>query len=122
MAADLIVLLHFLYVVFVVAGGLLAVRWRWVVWLHVPAVAWGVLIEYTGWICPLTPLEHQLRATRGRASYEGDFIARYMLPLLYPDGLTRRDQIILGTFALAINLAVYGVILLKGRSAAGKDI
>ena len=83
--ADLIVLLHFAFVVFVVLGGLLALRWPRVVWLHVPAVIWGALVEFTGWICPLTPLENRLRRASGEASYQGDFIAHYILPALYPE-------------------------------------
>lgn len=121
MIADLIVLLHFAFVVFVVLGGLLALRWPRVVWLHVPAVIWGALVEFTGWICPLTPLENRLRAAAGESGYEGDFIARYILPALYPNGLTRNDQLMLGGIALAINVAIYTVVITrKGRRARGK--
>ena len=83
--ADLIVLVHFVFVIFVVLGGLLALRWPRIVWLHVPAVIWGALVEFTGWICPLTPLENRLRRASGEASYQGDFIAHYILPALYPE-------------------------------------
>jgi Protein of Unknown function (DUF2784) len=119
--ADLIVVIHFLFVLFVVFGGLLALRWPRVVWLHIPAVIWGVLIEFAGWICPLTPLENRLRRS-GEAGYQGDFIARYILPVLYPDGLTRRDQVFLGGMALVINLAVYLWIFVKGRRSHTNDI
>ena len=121
MIADLIVLLHFAFVVFVVLGGLLALRWPRVVWLHVPAVIWGALVEFTGWICPLTPLENRLRAAAGESGYEGDFIAHYILPALYPNGLTRNDQLMLGGIALALNVAIYTVVITrKGRRARGK--
>lgn len=118
MIADLIVLVHFLFVLFVVFGGLLALRWHRMAWLHVPAVVWGVLIEYFGWICPLTPLENRLRQQQNGGSYEGDFIAHYILPALYPDGLTRRDQVLLGTIALVFNATVYGFVLLRRRRSS----
>ena len=78
------------------SAALLALRWPRVIWLHVPAVIWGALIEFTGWICPLTPLENRLRRASGEAGYQGDFIAHYILPVLYPNGLTRTDQLVLG--------------------------
>ncbi len=120
--ADVIVLLHFTFVVFVVLGGLLALRWPRIIWLHVPAVIWGALVEFTGWICPLTPLENRLRQAGGGASYEGDFIARYILPALYPDGLTRRDQLVLGGLAILVNIVIYTLVLLRYRRWAPKDI
>jgi hypothetical protein len=115
--ADLVVLLHALFVVFVVAGGLLVWRWRWVAWLHVPAAAWGAAIELGGWVCPLTPLENHFRARAGLAGYRGGFIEHYLLPALYPEGLTALKQIALGALVVGINLLVYGVLvrrLLKG--------
>jgi hypothetical protein len=120
--ADLIVALHFAFVVFVALGGLLVLRWPRVAWLHVPAVIWGALIEFTGWICPLTPLENRLRRASGQEGYEGDFIARYILPALYPNGLTRRDQLMLGGMALAINLAIYTLVFIRHRRSPAKDI
>jgi hypothetical protein len=117
--ANLIVLVHFAFVVFVVLGGLLALRWPRVVWLHVPAVIWGALVEFTGWICPLTPLENRLRAAAGESSYEGDFIAHYILPALYPNGLTRSDQLMLGGLALGINVAIYAVVIVRHRKGQG---
>lgn len=122
MAADFIVLLHVAFVAFVVLGGLLGLRWPRIIWLHVPAVIWGALVEFTGWICPLTPLENRLRRAGGEASYQGDFIAHYILPALYPDGLTRRDQLVLGGIALAVNVAIYALVLVRHRRAAAKDI
>jgi hypothetical protein len=120
--ADIIVFVHFAFVIFVVLGGLLAFRWPRVVWLHAPAAIWGVLIEFSGRICPLTPLENRLRHQQGQRAYEGDFIARYILPTLYPEGLTRTDQLLLGTAALAINIAIYAAIFLRHRRSTAKDI
>jgi hypothetical protein len=105
--ADTLLLLHFAFVAFVLFGGLLLLRWRRLVWLHLPAALWGVAIMFGGWICPLTPLENRLRRLSGGAGLEGGFIEHYMLPLIYPEGLTRGLQVLLGVLALAFNLAVY---------------
>lgn len=106
-AAAVVVLVHVLFVAFVVLGGLIVLRWPRVMWLHLPAAAWGVFIEYAGWICPLTPLENALRERAGLAAYSGDFIGEHVLPLLYPEPLTRTTEVWLGTLALAINAIVY---------------
>ncbi|WP_316151839.1 DUF2784 domain-containing protein [Cupriavidus sp. BIC8F] len=107
--ADLVVIVHGLFILFVVAGGLLVLRWPRVAWLHLPAAAWGVLIEWSGWICPLTPLENTLRQAAGQAGYSGGFVERYLLPLIYPAGLTPAVQLWLGAVVLAVNLAVYAL-------------
>jgi hypothetical protein len=106
--ADVVVGLHFIFVLFVVLGGLLVLRWPWVAYLHIPAAIWGTAIEFAGWICPLTPLEHWLRRQAGDAAYSGGFIEHYILPLLYPSALTREIQLLLGFLVIAVNLAVYG--------------
>jgi hypothetical protein len=106
--ADLIVLVHVAFVVFAVLGGLLAARWRRVVWIHPLAVFWAAIVEFFGWVCPLTPLENWFRRRAGEAGYPSDFIAHYILPVLYPDELTREAQIVLGAFVLLINLIIYG--------------
>lgn len=111
--ADLVVVLHFAFVVFALFGGLLVLRWRWLVWVHVPAAAWAVLIEFAGWYCPLTPLENYLRRLGGEAGYAGGFVEHYIMPVLYPAGLTRGVQIALGIFALTLNLAIYGFLILR---------
>jgi len=111
--ADLILVVHFAFVLFVVLGGLLVLRWRWIAFLHIPAAIWGVLIEYTGGICPLTPLENALRRSGGEAGYSGGFIQHYIQPLLYPAGLTRGTQMVLGSLALAVNLTAYGVVIAR---------
>jgi len=116
--ADLVLVVHLAFVLFVVLGGLLALQWPRVAWLHLPAAIWGVLIEYMGWICPLTPMENSLRMRGGEAGYSGGFIQHYLQPLLYPAGLTRSTQIALGSIALILNLAVYGTVIsrLRGRA------
>ena len=116
LAADVVVVVHALFVVFVVAGGLTLLRWPRLVWAHLPAAIWGALIEFTGVICPLTPFEKWLRVKAGEAAYEGGFIQHYLLPILYPPGLTRRTQIVLGALVVAINLLVYGYVLRRWMS------
>ena len=107
--ADLVVILHCLFVFFAVLGGLLVFRRRRWAWFHIPAFLWAGFIELTGGICPLTPLENSLRTLGGAATYRGDFIDRYLFPLLYPEGLTREIQIALGVFVLLLNMGIYGV-------------
>jgi hypothetical protein len=114
--ADLVVGVHALFVVFVVAGGLLVLRWPWVAAAHLPAVVWGTLIELRGWICPLTPLENSLRASAGQAGYAGGFIEHYLLPVLYPAGLTGGIQLVLGALVIAVNAVVYAMLLRRWRS------
>jgi uncharacterized protein DUF2784 len=111
MGADAVVVLHFCFVLFVLLGGLLVLRWPWLIWAHVPAAIWGIVIEFGGWICPLTPLENHWRQRGGSAGYHGDFVEHYILPVLYPAGLTRNWQLALGAIALAANALVYGFIL-----------
>lgn len=105
--ADLVLLLHFAFVVFVVAGALLVLRWPRVAWVHLPCAAWGAFVEFAGWICPLTPLEIRLRRLAGEAGYEGGFIENYVLPMLYPDELTRGVQVTLGLMVIVVNAAIY---------------
>lgn len=107
--ADLVVVAHALFIVFVVAGGLLVLRWPHAAWVHLPAAVWGVLIEWAGWICPLTPLENSLRRAAGQAGYSGGFVERYLLPLIYPAGLTPTVQLWLGLVVLAVNVAIYAL-------------
>ena len=109
--ADLVVFVHFLFVLFSVLGALLVIRWRKIMWLHVPAACWAAAIEFSGKICPLTPLENWLRLRGGETAYSGDFIGQYLLWLLYPSGLTRNVQIILGAMVVGINIGIYITIL-----------
>ena len=105
--ANLVLIVHLTFVVFVLCGGLLVLKWRWIAWLHLPAAVWGAIVEFTGWICPLTPLENWLRTHSGETSYRSDFITQYLLPMLYPEGLTHLVQLLLGTGVVVLNAAVY---------------
>ena len=116
LAADAVVLLHLGFVLFVVTGGLLVFRWRWMALLHLPAVIWAVLLEFNGWLCPLTPLELSLRAAGGQAGYSGGFVEHYILPVLYPAELGRSLQIAMGSFVIAINITLYGWLLWRLKS------
>jgi hypothetical protein len=111
LAADSLVVLHLAFVLFVILGGLLVYRRpRWA-WVHVPAFLWGAVIEFRDWVCPLTPLEQRLRALAGEDGYTGGFVEHYILPLIYPEGLTREIQLVLGLFVLGVNAVIYGVWL-----------
>ena len=109
-AADLVVLLHFAFVVFVVCGGFLVLRWPRLAWLHLPAAVWGVLIELCGWVCPLTPLEQYLRRLASRPPYAGGFVEHYILPILYPAELTRSLQLGMGAAVLLLNGVIYVLV------------
>ena len=115
MLADFVVVVHSLFVLFVVFGGLLVLRWWRMIYLHLPAVAWGAFIEFAGGICPLTPLENSLRSSAGQAGYQGGFVEHYILPVLYPTGLTRNVQLVLGTAVIAINLLIYSLVVARRR-------
>jgi hypothetical protein len=116
--ADGLVILHLLFVVFVMAGGFLLLRWPKVAWLHVPAAAWGAWVEFSGGVCPLTPLENQLRIVGGGNAYSGGFVERYLLPILYPEYLTLPVQLLLGGLVVAVNLVAYGMIYRTTRKDA----
>ena len=118
--ADFVLVLHAAFVAFAVLGGLLALRWPRVAWLHLPAAAWGAIVELTGSICPLTPLESALRVAAGGEGYPGGFLEHWLDALLYPTALTRCDQVLLGLSLLAFNVAVYAVVLRRLRRAGTK--
>ena len=120
LVADGIVMLHMLFILFVVSGGFLALRWLKIVYLHIPAVVWGVYIEFSGAICPLTPLENWFRLKSGQIAYEGDFIERYIIPIIYPANLTRELQVTLGVCALLVNLLAYGLLISQRRKGGRK--
>jgi hypothetical protein len=113
--ADLVVVLHVAFVAFVLAGGLLVLRWPRAAWAHIPAAVWGALIEFAGWVCPLTPLENEFRRRAGEAVYAGGFVERYLLPVLYPGSLTRDVQIGLGILVVALNVSIYTVVLWRRK-------
>jgi len=116
--ADLLVVLHLGFIVFAAIGGLLSLRVRWAPWIHLPAVAWAVIVAAMGWICPLTPLENALRRGAGADGYSGGFIDHYVVPIVYPDGLTRELQIGLGLGLFALNLAIYALVWWRSRIKA----
>jgi len=115
--ADAVVVVHFLFILFVVAGALLLFRWPRVAWVHLPAAAWGVVVEWAGWICPLTPLENALRREAGHTGYGGGFVERYLLPVIYPAGLTPGIQLLLGTVVLIVNVLIYAIWWRRRASA-----
>src|ERR671914_1081917 len=115
MLADLVVVLHFAFVVFVIFGGLLVLRWAKLAYVHLPVATYGALIELVGWICPLTPLEKRLREQAGLEGYEGGFVEHYILPVLYPSGLNRGVQLMLGALVIGINLVIYGIVIRRRR-------
>jgi hypothetical protein len=117
-AADLVVVLHAAFTLFVALGALLVFRWRRVMWAHAPAAAWGVLIEFSGWVCPLTPLENALRLRASEAAYAGDFIQHYVMPVLYPADLTRETQLAIGSAALLLNVVIYWYLFHQARRPA----
>ena len=121
--ADVVLLIHVVFIAFAVAGGLLTLRWPRVAWIHLPAAVWAATVVTMGWICPLTPLENALRRAAGEAGYTGGFIEHYVVPLVYPAGLTREVQVVLGAMVVAVNLAIYATVWLraKRRARAGRS-
>jgi hypothetical protein len=112
--ADATVVLHLLFVAFVIGGGVLVLRWQRVAWVHLPAAAWGAWVEFAGWMCPLTPLENWLRQQGGGAVYTSSFVERYLLPVLYPSTLSREMQWTLGVLVLLVNTVMY-VLVIRSR-------
>jgi hypothetical protein len=113
--ADAVVVLHAAFVLFVPLGGLLALRWRKVAWVHLPCAVYGAAIELGGWTCPLTPLENELRRRGGEAGYPGGFIEHYLLPVIYPAPLPAAAPWVLAATVLLVNVAVYGAVLARRR-------
>jgi len=118
--ATLLVLIHFAFILFVMFGGLLVARWPKAAWVHLPLAAWGVFVEFSGRVCPLTPLENRFRQLAGVSGYAGGFIDQYLVRLIYPPGLTREMQIALGIGAILLNLAAYAWALRRRRMVAAK--
>jgi uncharacterized protein DUF2784 len=115
--ADVTLLIHFTFVLFVIFGGFLALRWMRIAWVHVPAAIWGALIEFADWPCPLTPLENWLRRRGGEALYAGGFVEHYVMALIYPEGLPRRVQILLGLGVIIINVIAYALFASRRTGA-----
>lgn len=118
--ADATVVVHVLFVAFVVCGGVLVLRWPRVAWVHLPAAAWGAWVEFAGWICPLTPLENWLRMQGGTATYTTGFVERYLLPVLYPASLSRDVQWMLGLLVILLNGIVYAVVVRSRRTPVSR--
>jgi hypothetical protein len=119
-AADAILVSHLAFVLFVVFGALLLLRWPRLAWLQIPAVVWAAFIEFSGTVCPLTPLEVALRQRAGQAGYGGGFIDHYVVSLLYPEGLTQNTQAMLGAVVVALNAAIYIVAFRRRRTSTGR--
>lgn len=113
--ADITLMVHFLFIVYVLLGALLVLKWRKTIFIHLPVVLWGVLIEYIGWICPLTPLENYFRMKAAGVTYSGGFIAQYLFNLIYMPGLTKEIQILLGSIVLIVNVFIYSVVYRKTK-------
>ena len=116
--ADALVVIHFIFTAFVIFGGFLTWRWRWIAGVHLPAFAWGCWVEVSHSICPLTPLENHLRRLGGEAGYPGGFLAHYLVRVLYPPGLTWHIQWELAGLLLLLNVLAYGVLLARARHRA----
>jgi len=114
-AADAVLLLHLAFIVFAAIGGLAVLRWPRLAWLHLPVASWAALIEFGGWICPLTPLEVALRRSAGQAGFAGGFVEHYLTAIIYPQGLTRAHQVALGAVVVLVNLAIYWRLLRRAR-------
>ena len=114
---DLVLLLHLFFIVFVLVGGFLALRWQWLPWIHLPAMAWAAALEFFGWICPLTPIENWFRRAGGASGYEGGFIEHYLLSLIYPSDLTPQIQTYLGLTVLAVNALAYSLLWWRHKTA-----
>ncbi len=119
-AAEVIVVLHLVFILFVIVGGLTLFKWPWMIWVHVPAAVWGGLVELVGAPCPLTPLENHLRQAGNADAYSGGFIDHYIMPIVYPPGLTRQTQVILGVLILVVNFAIYFKFLTR-KTKVGKE-
>jgi hypothetical protein len=113
--SDIVVLVHFIYVIFAIVGGVLCIWWRKIIWLHIPAALWAAIISFAGWICPLTYLEDWFRFKGGGTGYSEGFIVKYIEPVLHPAGLTRRHQIGIGIIIVVLNLVIYGFVLSAGK-------
>jgi hypothetical protein len=106
-AADAVLLLHLAFITFAVFGGLIAIWWRKILFIHLPAAAWGVFVEFTGRVCPLTSLENTLRIKSGIAGYSESFVEHYLLRIIYPEDLTREIQYFLGALVVIVNIVIY---------------
>ena len=121
LAAEAVLLIHLAYIAFVLLGAAIAARWRWIIFVHIPAAGWGFFVELTGRICPLTYLENFLRTRAGLSGYTESFIEHYMLAIIYPVGLTREIQFILAGVVIVVNIAIYGWLFYYWRASQGRE-
>ncbi len=117
LAADAVLCIHLAFILFALLGAVIAARWRWIPFVHLPAAAWGFFVEITGRICPLTYLENSLRIKAGQSGYPESFIEHYLLAIIYPAGLTREIQFVLAGVVIGVNIAIYGWLFLRARHA-----
>ena len=115
-AADLVLVTHFAFIILVVAGALVTFRFSWFAWIHIPAASWGAFVELTGRICPLTTMENFLRVHAGQEGYANSFVEQYIFPVIYPAGLTRQVQLLLAGLVVAVNVIIYATIVLRKRT------
>ncbi|MFU8842962.1 MAG: DUF2784 domain-containing protein [Bacteroidales bacterium] len=120
--ADLTLVLHLIFILFVMMGALFVLKWRWFALIHAPAAIWGALIEFMGWICPLTPLENSFRHKAGQSGYEEGFIDHYLIPIIYPQGLTSNLQFILGAGVIVLNIAIYWFVIKRISRYRNKNL
>ncbi len=122
LAADVVLVLHLAFIAFVVLGGLSVLRHRWIVYLHIPAAVWGAFVEISGRICPLTTWENSLRRSAGESGYAESFVEHYLVPVIYPAGLTRSLQFAIAGLVIAANIVIYGWLLYRWRRLRAVDI
>jgi len=120
LAADFVLITHFAFILLVVAGGVLVFRYAWFVWIHIPAACWGAFVELSGRLCPLTTLENFLRVCAGQEGYANSFVEQYLLPVIYPAGLTRNIQLVLAGLVIAVNVIIYATIVLRKKAVRHK--
>jgi hypothetical protein len=121
-AADLVLATHLIFIVFVVLGGLLALRYQWIILVHIPAAIWGAFVEINGRICPLTTWENQLRQSAGDSGYADSFVEHYLLPVIYPAGLTRSTQIWIAGLVIVVNVVIYGWLVYRLKRSRTKEL
>ena len=121
-AADLVLALHLAFIAFVVLGGLLMMRYRWMVFIHIPAAIWGAFVEISGRICPLTIWENHLRRSAGESGYADSFVEHYLMPIIYPTGLTRSLKFWIAVFVVAANVVIYGWLVYRLRQSRTRQI
>jgi hypothetical protein len=120
--ADLVLATHLIFIVFVVLGGLLALRYQWIILVHIPAAIWGAFVEINGRICPLTTWENQLRQSAGDSGYADSFVEHYLLPVIYPAGLTRSTQIWIAGLVIVVNVVIYGWLVYRLKRSRTKEL